>query len=94
MRPLAQSVCFDFQRALPRRTLLKGSGVALAVPWLSAMQAAFGETAAPEPPRRFVAMTLGLGLVGVEPAAQRGDHGGNVHRVSLPPAPGCQRCGI
>lgn len=64
MRPLSQSVCFDFQRALPRRTLLKGSGVALAVPWLSAMQAAFGGTAAPEPPRRFVAMTLGLGLVG------------------------------
>jgi len=54
---------FDFQRALPRRTLLRGAGVALAVPWLSAMQAAFGETAAPHPPRRFVAMTLGLGLV-------------------------------
>jgi len=56
-------VRFDFRRALPRRTLLRGSGVALAVPWLSAMQAAFGETAAPNPPRRFVAMTLGLGLV-------------------------------
>jgi len=55
---------FDFQRALPRRTVLKGSGVALAVPWLSAMHAAFGETAAPTAPRRFVAMTLGLGLVG------------------------------
>ncbi|NBT14140.1 MAG: DUF1552 domain-containing protein [Planctomycetia bacterium] len=55
---------FDFQRALPRRTVLKGSGVALAVPWLSAMHAAFGETAAPTTPRRFVAMTLGLGLVG------------------------------
>ncbi|NCY02552.1 MAG: DUF1552 domain-containing protein [Planctomycetia bacterium] len=54
---------FDFRRALPRRTLLRGTGVALAVPWLSAMQAAFGDTASPNPPRRFVAMTLGLGLV-------------------------------
>jgi hypothetical protein len=63
MSSLPAPIRFDFQRALPRRTLLKGSGVALAVPWLSAMQAAFGDTAAPSPPRRFVAMTLGLGLV-------------------------------
>lgn len=57
-------VHFDFQRAMPRRTMLKGSGVALAVPWLSAMHAAFGDTATAAPPRRFVAMTLSLGLVG------------------------------
>ena len=53
----------DFRRALPRRTLLKGAGVATAVPWLSAMNAAFGATAAVRPPRRFVAITLGLGLL-------------------------------
>ena len=53
----------DTRRRLPRRTLLRGSGVALAVPWLSAMQPAGGAPAAPPPPRRFVAMTLGLGLV-------------------------------
>jgi hypothetical protein len=53
----------DFRRALPRRTLLKGAGVAMAVPWLSAMNAAFGATAAVRPPRRFVAITLGLGLL-------------------------------
>jgi hypothetical protein len=53
----------DFQRALPRRTLLKGAGVAMAVPWLSAMTAAFGAPAVSRPPRRFVAMTLGLGLL-------------------------------
>jgi len=53
----------DVRRRLPRRTLLKGSGVALAVPWLSAMHSAFGAAAAPQPPRRFVAMTLSLGLV-------------------------------
>jgi hypothetical protein len=53
----------DFRRTLHRRTLLKGAGVALAVPWLSAMHAAFGATAAARPPRRFVAVTLGLGLL-------------------------------
>ncbi len=63
MRSLPSRVHFDFQRAISRRTLLRGSGVALAVPWLSAMQSAFGDNAAPSPPRRFVAMTLGLGLV-------------------------------
>jgi hypothetical protein len=56
-------VHFDFQRSLDRRTLLRGAGVAVAVPWLSAMQAAFGARAAVRPPRRFVAMSLGLGLV-------------------------------
>ncbi len=54
---------FDFQRSLDRRTLLKGAGVAMAVPWLSAMQSAFGESAAVPTPRRFVAMSLSLGLL-------------------------------
>jgi hypothetical protein len=56
-------VHFDFQRSLDRRTVLRGAGAALAVPWLSAMQPAFGARAAVRPPRRFVAMSLGLGLV-------------------------------
>jgi hypothetical protein len=43
--------------------LLGGAGVALSIPWLSAMQRAFGNPAESMPPRRFVAMTLGLGLV-------------------------------
>ena len=38
-----RSIHFDFQRSLDRRTLLKGAGVAMAVPWLSAMQSALGE---------------------------------------------------
>ena len=50
-------------RRLDRRTLLRGAGVALSIPWLSAMQRAFGSPAESMPPRRFVAMTLGLGLV-------------------------------
>lgn len=58
-----RTIHFDFQRALCRRTVLRGAGVALAMPWLSAMQAAFGRTAAARPPRRFVALSLSLGLV-------------------------------
>ncbi len=57
------SVNFDFGRILSRRTFLKGTGVAMGLPWLSAMQQAFAAPNA-QPPRRFVAMTLGLGLVG------------------------------
>lgn len=49
---------------LSRRTMLRGAGVAIGLPWLSAMQKAI---AAPEEsdaaPKRFVAMTLGLGLL-------------------------------
>lgn len=58
------SINTAFGRSLNRRTFLKGSGVALSLPWLSAMQPAFAGTKENEPPRRFVAMTLGLGLVG------------------------------
>lgn len=60
---MATCVNRDFQRALHRRTLLRGAGVAMAVPWLSAMTSAFGARAAVRPPRRFVAVTLGLGLL-------------------------------
>lgn len=54
---------FNFQRQLNRRTLLRGTGVSLSLPWLTAMQSAFAGVEEPEAPRRFVAMTLGLGLV-------------------------------
>ena len=63
--------------ALPRRTVLKAAGVGLSLPWLSAMDgratAAEPAPTAPElpeiepgdgPPRRFVAFTLSLGLLG------------------------------
>ncbi len=53
---------FLSRRSVSRRTVLRGSGVAVGLPWLSAMRPAMAN--APEsPPRRFVAMTLGLGLV-------------------------------
>ena len=54
------SIHFNFQQKLNRRTVLRGAGVAVAMPWLSAMSPAFAKPAAS--PRRFVAMTLGLGL--------------------------------
>lgn len=53
---------FSFQKRLHRRTVLRGAGVAMSLPWLSAMQQAFGGPAKPAP-KRFVATTLGLGLV-------------------------------
>jgi hypothetical protein len=46
-----------------RRAVLRAPGLALALPWLGGVEAAFGKPRAEGPPRRFVAMTLGLGLV-------------------------------
>jgi hypothetical protein len=54
---------FNFRRMLHRRTVLRGSGVAISLPWLTAMQPSFAAADRVAPPRRFVAMTLGLGLV-------------------------------
>jgi hypothetical protein len=49
---------------LNRRTILRGAGVALALPWMTAMERASGRNEPAGSPRRFVAMTLGLGLHG------------------------------
>ena len=49
---------------LDRRRVLRGSGVAMGIPWLSAMSNSFAGSAPKRSPQRFVAMTLGLGLVG------------------------------
>ena len=46
---------------LSRRTLLKGSGAALALPLLDAMRPAFGRAADPEP-RRMLAVCTNLGV--------------------------------
>lgn len=59
---MLKPVSFNFGERLSRRTLLRGAGVALSIPWLSAMQSALG-AGGPPVPRRFVAMTLGLGLL-------------------------------
>ena len=47
---------------LKRRTVLRGSGVAMALPWLSAMRTA-GAATEKNSPRRFVSVSLGLGLL-------------------------------
>lgn len=59
---MSRHIHFNFQRKLSRRTILRGAGIAMAMPWLSAMSQAFGKSESETPPRRFVAMTLGLGL--------------------------------
>src|SRR5215218_485923 len=60
---MSHLVNFGFGRTLNRRTFLRGAGAAMALPWLTAMDRAFaGEVKQAETPRRFVAMTLGLGL--------------------------------
>lgn len=59
---MTHAVHFNFRRKLPRRTILRGIGVGIAVPWLSAMTDAFAGPETSAAPRRFVSMTLGLGL--------------------------------
>ncbi|MEM9942306.1 MAG: DUF1552 domain-containing protein [Planctomycetota bacterium] len=51
-------------RSLNRRTLLRGAGVSMSLPFLGAMTPAFANSSATKTPKRFVAMTLGLGLHG------------------------------
>lgn len=50
-------------RYLKRRTMLRGTGIAMSLPWLSAMEPAVAKISESSKPKRFVAMTLGLGLV-------------------------------
>jgi Protein of unknown function (DUF1552) len=55
-----KNVQFNFGRELNRRAVLRGVGVSMALPWLSAMNRSIA--AEKEAPQRFVAVTLGLGL--------------------------------
>ncbi|OUW16572.1 MAG: hypothetical protein CBD18_06625 [Opitutales bacterium TMED158] len=61
-----KSVNFNFSKSLSRRSFLKGTGAAMALPWLEAMTPAFASSSAiaAQAPRRFVAVTLALGLHG------------------------------
>jgi len=58
-----RQTAFVTGRHLSRRTVLRGAGVALSLPWLTAMERACARST-DKPPQRFVAMTLGLGLLG------------------------------
>jgi hypothetical protein len=51
------------QRACSRRTFLRASGVALALPLLEAMRPAFSRAATPPPPRRLLGVCNNLGLL-------------------------------
>src|ERR1700722_16063277 len=51
------------QRACSRRTFLRASGVALALPLLEAMRPAFSRAAAPPTPRRMFGICNNLGLL-------------------------------
>ncbi|EMI22811.1 secreted protein containing DUF1552 [Rhodopirellula maiorica SM1] len=43
--------------------MLRGTGIAMGLPWLSAMQPTFASDRSESKPKRLVTMTLGLGLV-------------------------------
>lgn len=62
-----KTVHFNFQNRLNRRTVLRGTGVALGLPWLTAMRPAYANDSSTmcdgDGAKRFVAVTLGLGLV-------------------------------
>lgn len=58
------STYVNFRRQLNRRTALKGLGVSMSLPWLSAMTPAFATAREQQAPKRFVAMSLTLGLLG------------------------------
>ena len=57
-----KNVHFHFGARLSRRAMLRGAGVSLALPWLDAMTPAFAAPAAAVQPRRFVGVSLTLGL--------------------------------
>ncbi len=57
----SKNLQFHFGRKLNRRTILRGAGVSMTLPWLNAMQGSLTATEKSSP-KRFVAVTLGLGL--------------------------------
>lgn len=60
---MSKRINFNRGRQLDRRTILRGAGVAMALPWMTAMHKACSGADASESPRRFVSMSLGLGLL-------------------------------
>ena len=61
---MAQSIS---KKVLPRRAFLRGTGAVLALPFLDAMVPAFAtraQAAVAAPPKRFLAMSYGLGFHG------------------------------
>ncbi len=50
-------------KTLHRRTLLRGAGAALALPWLDAMTPAFAAETTARPPKRFAWVYIPNGVV-------------------------------
>ncbi|MGV3754400.1 MAG: DUF1552 domain-containing protein [Verrucomicrobiota bacterium] len=59
-----KNVNFNFGRRISRRAVLRGAGVALALPLLEAMTPAFGAVGESRKAKRFVGVSLALGLHG------------------------------
>lgn len=59
-----KNVNFNFGRRISRRAVLRGAGVALALPLLEAMTPAFGAVSESRKAKRFVGVSLALGLHG------------------------------
>ncbi len=59
--------------SISRRTMLRGTGIAMALPWLDSMVPAFAKTSRVRRavPRRFVAVSNGLGFHGLRDHAVR-----------------------
>ena len=53
----------EHSKSLSRRTLLRGAGVALALPWLDAMRPAFAADKESTPPKRFAWIYVPNGVV-------------------------------
>jgi len=53
---------FTFQKQLSRRAVLRGAGVCLSLPWLEAMVPAFARVQEQKTAKRFVGVSLALGL--------------------------------
>lgn len=59
-----KGIHFNFSKSVSRRTFLKGAGVTMALPWLDSMLPTFAAPAAATQPKRFVSVSLALGLHG------------------------------
>lgn len=59
-----KNVYFSTGKCLSRRTMLRNSGIALGLPFLEAMTPAFAQSSAAPKARRFVGVSLALGLHG------------------------------
>lgn len=60
---MTESRSLFFNRSLSRRTLLRGAGVAVALPWLDSMQPAIANEAAVASPKRFAWIYIPNGVV-------------------------------